>query len=76
MSIDVALGPHRVHYLSMRNAETGSMLHTNRNVTFTAEDTHAVLMIIGGERLWFPRTAAEAAVDEDEGETVCRVVQL
>lgn len=52
------------------------MLHTSRNVTFAAEDTHAVLMIIGGERLWFPRTAAEAAADEEEGETVCRVVQL
>ena len=60
----------------MRNAETGAMLATLRNVTFTAEDTHAVLMVIGGERLWFPRTAEEAAVDEEEGETVCKVVQL
>lgn len=60
----------------MRNAETGALLNTNRNVTFTVEDTHAVLMVIGGERLWFPRTAAEAAADEEEGETVCRVVQL
>ena len=60
----------------MRNAETGAMLATMRNVTFTTADTHAVLMVIGGERLWFPRTALEAAADEDEGETVCRVVQL
>ena len=59
----------------MRNAETGAALKMVDNVTFTPEDTHAYLVIVNGERMWFPATTAEAAEYEADGETVCRVIK-
>lgn len=58
----------------MRNAATGAFLNTVGNVTFTSDDTHAYLVIVGGERMWFPATTAEAAELEENGETVVAVV--